>query len=336
MEGLPAEYVIQNLYTHCKRPLYKKYQGVYNAECCVCNEGNSSGRKRRLFYFPSDHYFYCFNCNKSWSELSWLKEVTRKPYFKILEEANNYRTQFTTTTTAVSTKVEKVTEVRSIPIIPEDSIDILDTVQCEFYKDTDKYDLIEKALKYCRLRKITDAINRPKSLYVTTTDFIHKNRLIIPFYSAANKIESYQSRVLFGDEYPKYLTKFGEKCMYGENSIESDIPYIFVFEGPIDAMFVKNGVAIGGASLTERQEQFLNSCFGHEIIFVYDNDRDNKQMQKKIKTLAKQNKKLFIWPPEFRKYKDINEICCNLNLHEFPYKFIVNNAYKGIEALMKT
>lgn len=333
MEGLPQDYIIQNIYSYCKRPTYKKYQGVYNAECCVCNEGNSSGSKRRLFYFPAEHYFYCFNCSRSWNEINWLQEVSGKQYFEILKESKQFNGS-TNLVDMLSSQVEVKVPIK-VPSIPEDSVDICDDQQCDYYKGTSQYRVLETALNYCNTRKLFTAVNRPKSFYISFNDYVHKNRLIIPFYSESGKIESYQSRVLIGDEYPKYLTKFGDKCLYGENNIDSSIPYIFVFEGPIDAMFVKNGVAIGGSTLTEKQETFLNKCFGQEIIFVYDNDKNNKEMDKKIQTLIKQNKKLFMWPKELQKFKDINEICCSLDLNEFPYKFIVENSFSGIEAQLK-
>ena len=333
MEGLPQDYIIQNIYSYCKRPTYKKYQGVYNAECCICHEGNSAGSKRRLFYFPTEHYFYCFNCSRSWNEINWLQEVSGKQYFEILKESR----QFSGATNLVDmlSSQEDIKKAIKVPSIPEDSVDICDDQQCDYYKGTSQYKVLETALNYCNTRKLFTAINRPKSFYISFSDYVHKNRLIIPFYSEAGKIDSYQSRVLNGDEYPKYLTKFGDKCLYGENNIDPTIPYIFVFEGPIDAMFVKNGVAIGGSTLTEKQEAFLNKCFGQEIIFVYDNDKDNKEMDKKIQMLIKQNKRIFIWPKELQKFKDINEVCCSLDLNEFPYKFIIENSFSGIEAQLK-
>jgi hypothetical protein len=87
--------------------------------------------------------------------------------------------------------------------------------------------------------------------------------------------------------------------------------------------------------MTDKQEAFIKKCVDKEIIYVYDNDKNNKEMSKKIKNLIKQNKKLFVWPKELKKYKDINEICCNLCLDELPYKFIVQNSCSGVEALMK-
>ena len=334
MEGLPQDYVIQNLYSYCKRPIYKKYQRSYNAECCICHEGSSAGRKRRLFYFTGDRYFYCFNCGKSWNEINWIHEVSGKSYHEILRDTQNF-----TCSIELSAKLVKNSEpVKElvVPTIPDDSINITDINQCEFYKDNEKqYAYIKHVRQYCEDRRLFTAVNRPKAFYVSFGDKVHKKRLIIPFYSELGKIDSYQSRTLDGDTYPKYLTKFGEKGLYGENNITNDIPYIFVFEGPIDAMFVKNAVAVGGSSTTEKQEAFLKKCVDKEIIYVYDNDKDNKEMKKKIKNLIKDNKKIFIWPKEFRKYKDINELCCSLCLDELPYKFIVQNSYSGVEALMK-
>jgi len=334
VEGLSQDYIIQNLFTYCKRPVYKKYQGVYNAECCICHEGSSSGQKRRLFYFPGERYFYCFNCSRSWNEINWLQEVSNKSFAEILKDSKQQCTNVNLVS-LLSSQPDNTKNNYDIQPIPEDSVDICDNAQCEYYKGTSQYSILEKAINYCVSRRLFQAVNRPKSFFVSFSDFVHKNRLIIPFYSENGKIESYQSRVLTGDEYPKYLTKFGDKCLYGENNIDTSIPYIFVLEGPIDAMFVKNGVAVGGATITDKQETFLNKCFGQEIIFVYDNDKDNKEMDKKIQNLIKRNKKVFIWPKELQKFKDINEICCSLDINEFPYKFIVENSYSGIEAQLK-
>lgn len=333
MQGLSTDFVIQTLYSNCKRPVYKKHQGVYNAECCICNEGKSAGQKRRLFYFPKEKYFYCFNCNQSWTEINWIQKVTHKEYYEILKDSNIPTKSSELTGGELFS--EDIQQVYEIPTIPADCVNILDDVQCNYYiNDFSKFKLITKAKQYCESRRLFTAVNRVKSLYVSFNDFIHKERLIIPFYSESNKVESYQSRSLDGNVFPKYLTKLGEKCMFGENTIDPNIPYIFVFEGPIDAMFVKNGVAMGGASVTERQDIFLKKCFGQEIIYIYDNDKNNKEMSKKIKKIIQQNKKIFIWPREMQKYKDINEVCCSLALDEIPYKYIVENSKTGIEALL--
>jgi hypothetical protein len=264
--------------------------------------------------------------------MSWLQEVTKKSFTEILHESKQYDN--TTDIIRQLSATEALPKLET-PYLPQDSVDLTDSSQIEYYEGTTQDSIIKQALNYSNNRRLFTAINKPKALYVSFEDKVHKNRLIIPFYSERNKIDSYQSRSLNGDDYPKYLTKYGEKCLYGENNISPEIPYIFVFEGPIDAMFVRNGVAIGGASATEKQIQFLNKCIGYEIIYVYDNDKNNDEMDTKIQKLIKQNKRLFIWPKEFSKFKDINEVCVNLGLNEFPYKYIVDNSYIGIEAQLK-
>jgi len=331
VDQLPVDYVLQTFYSYSKRPYFKKGQNVYNGECPVCHEGGSAGRKRRLFYMPEERYFYCFNCSRSWNELSWIHEVTKKQIGEILKETTMYRSSSATNLLDILDNNEPVT--RTADYLPENSINLTDEYQLDYYKDNK---VVQLGYECSKSRRLFTAINRPKSLYVTTTDNVHKNRLVIPFYSECNKIESYQTRALLPDQQPKYLTKYGEKCLYGENNINPEIPYIFIFEGPIDSMFVQNGVAMGGTSLTERQSTFINKCLNYEIIYVYDNDTDNQEMKKVIDKTIKLNRKLFIWPKEFNKYKDINEICVSLQMDEFPYKYIVENSFSGVEALLKT
>ncbi len=321
---LDTEYLIETLYSYCKRPIYKKYQNIYNAECPVCKEGKSAGRTRRLFYFPNKQYFYCHNCVKSWRTLEWVKEVTGLTVPEILkknEEKSN--TTFT--------KPAKPIAAKPISDLPENSIDVTDEFQYDFFR-TNKY--VKLAKEYCEQRRLLTAVNSCKKFYVSLEDKVHKNRLVIPFLDTNNKTVCYQTRALTQNQFPKYLTKFGEKELFNFANVTSDIPYAFVFEGPIDSMFVKNGVAMASLAPTEKQQQQLNSLIGHEQIFVFDNDKNNKQVAAKVKKYIKEGKRIFIWPKEFSKYKDFNEVCCGLNLDEIPWKFVVKNSAKGDQALL--
>jgi hypothetical protein len=159
--------------------------------------------------------------------------------------------------------------------------------------------------------------------------------LVIPFFDESNKVVCYQTRALTQNQFPKYLTKFGEKELFGLSNIDSELPYVFIFEGPIDSMFVKNGLAMASLSPTERQLQQLNNLIGYEQIWVFDNDKNNQQTSRKILKYINEGKKIFIWPKEFMKFKDFNEVCCSLELDEIPWKFVVKNSAQGQEALIK-
>lgn len=338
---LPIDYVIQNIFSYCKRPIYKRSQKVYNAECPVCHEGKSSGRKRRMFYFPDKRYFYCFNCCRSWKEVEWLQEVTNCTYTDILSEIKNYhidiRPEDRKNTYNTDIDIKSVLDSQEkVSILPSGYFDLEDQDQVNFFSQKDKdAKKIEHAIEYCKSRRLFTAVNRCKHFYYSLSDKNHSNRLILPFYNNLNQIECYQTRSLNQNQYPKYLTKVGEKCLFGESTIDSNIPYIFIFEGPIDSMFVRNGVAMAGTDVTPRQQHFLDQCMGYEHIFIYDNDRDNKSLQRKIKNKLKNNKRVFIWPEKFNRFKDINEICCKLKLDEFNWKFIIENSFTQTEGLVR-
>jgi DNA primase len=194
-----------------------------------------------------------------------------------------------------------------------------------------------KALEYCKLRRLFTCVNKPRNLYVSLNDPIHEGRLIIPFIDADGDVVSYQGRLLkYKPDAAKYLSKFGVKGLFGEHNISSDCPYVFVFEGPIDAMFVQNGVAVGGVQVTDYQTSKLALlALSHKIIYVYDNDDHNKEVQCIIRKTIDNGEHVFIWPKEFKQFKDVNEICCKLNMDQISTQFFASNAFHDVEALVR-
>ncbi len=326
---LSQEFLVEMIYVHCKRAMHKRYQNIFNAECPICKEGKSAGRTRRLFYFPNKQYFFCHNCSKSWKPFEWVKEVTGLSVPEIIKRNNE---KSNSVVPFIKKTVTHSKLVKDIPDLPENSIDIEDASQVAFFNSSQ---VVKNAINYCEHRRLLTAINRCKHFYVSLEDKIHKNRLILPFYGDNDKVVCYQTRALTADQHPKYLTKFGEKHVFNITNIISDIPYVFIFEGPIDSMFVKNGVAIAALSPTESQTEELNNLLGYEKIYVFDNDKNNKQTSKKIEKTIKDGKTVFIWPKEFKRFKDINEVCCELKLNEIDWKFIVKHSFKGSGALIK-
>jgi len=327
---LNQEFLIETFFSYCKRPIHKRYQNVFNAECPVCKEGKSTGRSRRLFYFPHKQYFYCHNCVKSWRPFEWIKEITGWTFPEIIKKNKQKEgTSQVTRHVSASAQAKKIVE---IPDLPENSINLADKAQVDYFKDNK---FVKLALECCEKRRLWTAINSSKRFYLSLEDRVHKNRLVIPFVSHNDKVTCYQTRALTENQFPKYLTKFGEKELYGINKVEETVPYVFIFEGPIDSMFVKNGVAIASLAPTERQLQQLSNLIGYEQIWIFDNDKNNKQVQRKIEKYANEGKRIFIWPEQFLKFKDFNEICCSLELDEIPWKFVVKNSAKGDEARIK-
>lgn len=313
---IPEAYVIQKLYSFAHNPTFYKGNGQYNAGCPICKEGKSQGRKKRLYFYTKTNSFYCFNCNKSWSALSWIKEAGKLSNKEIQHEIlnGNYRIDLTKNIFNSSYKTNSLS-------LPFDSINLCNTVQLQTYA---RVPIVQQALKLIKDRKLDTAINRPRSLFLSLKDFLHKNRLCIPFYNSQNEICFYQTRSI-DNTLPKYLSKTNaEKSLYGINNIDPDIDYIFIFEGPIDAMFVKNGVAATGLRLTANQQKELNNYPLHKKIWVLDNQHIDAAAKQKTDELINNKSSVFIWPTNF-KCKDFNELAILLNQDSISHKFIINN-----------
>ena len=329
---ISSEYVITKILQYTKRPIKLKYRNGYNFECPVCHEGKSAGKKRRGFYTPDQGYIYCHNCNQGWEAGKWVQLICNITYQEMKRELESY--EFDSTQRVIDTH-EPIKRM-SFSTLPDDSINLLDEQQLKYYQSER---VIRLALDIIKSRRLNTAINKPKSLWISLKDFVHKNRLVIPFYDEDNQIRFYQSRTILPEDMndrPKYLSKLNaDKRVYGINTIDPNINQLFVFEGPIDSMFVKNGIAVCGLHVTDVQRNILNKYFLYEQIWVPDNQFIDKSGLEKTEQLIEQNCRVFIWPKELRKYKDINDICIAYKLDQVSPKFILDNSFTGIEAKTK-
>jgi hypothetical protein len=298
-------------------PEFKKHNGQYNAGCPICKEGKSLGKKKRLWYYPNTNTFHCFNCNRTWSSLNWIKTTTGMSYEDI---------QLEISTSDLSIDIsKKPTELaykrKDLPDLPYDSINIFDTVQQNYFSKN-KY--FATALEYAKCRRLHTAINRSPNLFISLTDAIHVNRLCIPFYDRNKKVVFYQTRALDKSE-PRYLGKSGyEKTVFGIDRVDVDIPYIFLFEGPVDSMFVKNGVGVAGISLTKTQANQLAEFPFHKRIWVLDNPQHDDTAKDKVKELTNKGETVFNWNVGCG-YKDFNDWATFEDLDEIPYQKILDN-----------
>jgi hypothetical protein len=314
---IPSSYALSKFMHLGIEPEFKKHNGQYNAACPVCKEGKSLGKKKRLWYYPQTNTFHCFNCNQTWSAISWIRKVTGMSFEDIQMDIS--RNDFSVD---ILKKKDNVSfKKRDIPDLPYDSINLFDSVQQQYYSKNKNF---LKALEYAKVRRLDTAINRSLNLFISLTDFTHANRLCIPFYDRNKKVVFYQTRALDNSE-PRYLGKSGyEKTVFNIDKVNVDIPYIFLFEGPIDSMFVNNGVGIGGISMSKTQSTQLAEFPFHKRIWVLDNPIHDETAKDKIKELRSKNENVFNWNVGCG-YKDFNDWACFEDLDEIPYQKIIDN-----------
>ena len=325
---LPEEYVAQMFMMYAGYPK-RKPSGIFEGGCPICREGKSWGVKRRCFYIPDYNNIHCKNCNNSWSPFNWIKQVTGKTATEIRQEAKDYEY----VPIEIIERKTKPKFKNALDKLPQDSIDLFDPTQVNFYKNNK---VVIECIRFLRKRRLDRAINRPRSLYVSLVDKLHKNRLCIPFINQDNHISFYQTRTVMKTKtlLPKYIgQKGGEKGVFGIDRVTADLDYIFIFEGPIDSMFVTNGVAVGGVDLSVKQKKELDKFPFHTKIWVLDNQHIDQTAKDVTYTLLKNGELVFLWDKV--NAKDFNDVCILKKVNQIPVEYIIKNSYTGLAGLMR-
>ena len=339
---LPDQYVIEKFCQYSGYPKHNKRTKVWTAGCPICREGTSWNKKRRLYYKVDKNYVVCFNCGWKGSTLDYIKHVTGLSFREIMKESNSYDTN----NIAEIKEQPPSVAVTEQPSLPEDSINLLDEQQTSYWlantTDSKSKKVVKDAINLISSRLLNIATNRPKTLWLSLKDYTHKNRVVLPFYSTdSGKIIFYQSRSIYPEPgRPKYLSKSGAgQSIFNINNIDTSLDSIFIFEGPIDSCFVKNGVAVAGITngpgedLNSIQKQQLNDFRLYKKIWVLDSQWLDETSYTKTNLLIDQNQTVFIWPSNIgKRYKDLNELCIDIGSPGIGYRFIEKNSFTGMKA----
>ena len=336
MISLPEDFVILKFFELGFYPKYNKFNNVYQCSCPICREGKSLGKKRRCYYIPKNENIFCHNCGWSGKPLRWIKEVSGTNDTDIIEELKEYVPH-------VEDILQPEVKKYVTSTLPKDSINLSDQAQLDYYKDRD---VLRTAIQIVKNRRLDTAVNRPESLYLSFVDKVHKNRLIVPFVNENKEIEFYQSRTLLNRDLktkPKYLGRVNaEKTLFNIDKVSSDHDCVYIFEGPINAFFTKNSVAVAGItergrSFTQRQEDQLNTTLKwYDKVWILDSQWVDQASLVKSEVLLKQGERVFIWPEKFgRKFKDFNDIAIACKVDEIKWEFIQKNTFEDLEGIVK-
>lgn len=331
MNELPEQYVVNKFYEFSNQVNFQKSSNSYRGGCPSCREGDSWGRKTRLNYYLDQGFLVCYNCQNSWNPLRWVQEQTGMSYKEVLDDSSEYDSF------NLPKGLNEVPEERpkNPHTLPHNSINLSDDVQLRYYSDSR---IVNEAMSVIKDRRLDVAINSCETFYVSLDDFIHKNRLCLPFYDSDGKIRFFQTRAIYkqDEKFGKYLSKTNaDKTVFGLNKVKPDLDFMFCFEGPIDSMFVQNGISMGGLHVSDVQTGLLNKYMLHEKIWILDNQLENPEVYKKNLNLIEKGERIFLWPKKYKQFKDLNQLCCKFELNSIDPNFFIENSYSGEQAKMK-
>ena len=308
---------------------------VWNYSCPFCGDSAKSKLKARGYIYRQKGGLFCkcHNCGKGTTLGNLVKQVDPMLYDEYVLERYKGGAMGKQAHKDVA---EVVPEVKKEVLLQDDTLDTL--------KRIDTLDPSHPAVKYCKKRQIPH--EKWKFLYFSThfKRFVNSitpkfqepvtnehPRLILPYFTNAGKVFAFQGRA-FGNEEPKYMTiKIDEdkERVYGLDRVDYS-KRIYIVEGPIDSLFLPNGIAVSGSSF---DNPVVRSLLTNATI-VMDNEPRSKEI---VKLLAKNidlGYNVCLWPDTVQE-KDINEMVLAGKTPAEILECINTNTFSGIEAKLK-
>lgn len=293
------------------RNFKRKNSNTWNFSCPMCGDSQKHKNKARgyIYTFKNKYQFHCHNCETTMGFNKFLKFIDNNLHNEYLHdqlvdngkenEADEFKDRLT------PARFEK----NQNPLSKYKKISQL------------KYD--HPAKKYIDSRYIpTDLhhgmywVNDFKKFVNTivpqkfaNVDF-DEGRVVFPFINSHGVMYGLQGRSLIPDDAIRYITIMfdeNEPRLYGIDKVDLS-KNVYVFEGPIDSMFIKNSIAsCGGEIFRELNQIDLDKAL---VTIVYDNEPRHNDTIKKMNRAIKLGYKVCFWPDTVHE-KDINQMVCN-------------------------
>ena len=329
MNYIDTKYI--SLISHRLRNFTKKGDYLWNFSCPFCGDSQTNKRKARGFVYrtKNDLFYKCHNCSHG-TNLSKLIEYVDAPLHKeyVLER---YKEGLTSNgrgdkTPGAGIKAPKFDFKK--PVFKK-------SLGLQSFAQLDK---THPAVKFLSKRMLPkDAWNDiyfcPKFFEFSNTFIENKfpslegdhPRMVIPFRNEDGEIFAFQGRA-FGDEKQKYITIIIDKKqpkIFGLDRVDTSTK-IHIVEGPIDSLFLQNGIAVAQSDL--RLSQYKDKS-----VLIPDNEPRNKEVCRQIKKFIDEDYSVCIWPKGIKE-KDINDMILSGITSAEIMSIIHSNTHKGLQA----
>ena len=322
-----------SLLSYKLRNFKQKSTNYWNFSCPICGDSKKDPRKARgyVMLHKTVLMYKCHNCGLSCNFGNLLKRVDSGLYADYVLE--RYKENTSNHNDHVKVTLEDI-----YPVELKDGV--LDSIN-----SVDSLPVTHPALSYLIKRKIPR--DKWKLFYFApkfktfTNVALGKNkfssmendvpRLVIPFFNEHGKCFMFQGRA-FGNEEPKYFSiKIDDDAekVYGLERVDY-AKRVYVTEGPIDSLFLPNGLAVAGSSLDIEIFRSIKS----NVTLIPDNEPRNKEIMKQVKGYIDNGYPVCLWPDNVTE-KDINEMVLSGKSPEDILETINKNTYTGLAAQLR-
>lgn len=288
-------------------------QDRFNCRCPLCGDSKKRKNKKRGYFFQVDGsvVFKCHNCGASRGLQGMLEVISPelgsqyrfekfagKREDEKAQEEQRHKIQFSTDTSARLERAKTVlSDLKSISELDEDhpvrSYIDRRKIPTEFYGD----------LRY--VPNIAKFIAKVPGY--EETKLPERGAIAIPFFSDNKTLEYIQFRILNYDSLRYFTANLvkGDHKIWGLDRVDWN-RRVYVCEGPFDAMFIDNGIAVAGASVFSIRKYLQEHCrAGYTLVF----DRDyktNAEIFALLKRAIEENESVLLYDRQVSG-KDIND-----------------------------
>jgi len=300
---------------------------TYKFRCPICGDSQKDTRKTRGYVYArkGSLKFFCHNCNASMGLPWFIKTIDPTLYTEYLKERM--------VETGHKDETQLFVDKMKTPVF----------VKTTGLKDLKKVSQLKPehpVKQYISKRLIPPEahhklfLTRNFKAWVNTMlpdkfeDVEHDEpRLILPFLDKDKNLFGFQGRSFksTGVRYITIMLNDDQPKIFGLDTIDPDKD-IYVVEGPIDSLFLPNGIASAGGDLISPLQQL--DVQKEKYVVVYDNEPRNKETIKKILKAIDSGYRVCIWPTNI-KQKDINDMVLSGYMKEQVKDIIDDCTYSG-------
>ena len=305
MSWLEQKYV--NLLGPQLQMFKQKGPDLWNFRCPYCNDSDKSKRKARGYLYEKGgkYLFHCHNCQEHHNIQSFLSYLNPDLYDQYKRESLD----------ADRGNFKFVKEPpKPIRTVNDPLKDLVKISALPFNHSCKKYVVSRQIpshfhhkLFYCdKFMEWTNTIIPGK--FSKSALIYDGPRLIIPFLDKNNKMFGYQGRALNPNDQIRYISIMVDESvpkLFGLDTLDVNRRF-YVFEGPIDSMFIPNSIAALGSridTVIEKVDFPKQNC-----VIVYDNQPRNKDVIKNMLHAVRRGYNICVWPNSPDDKLDINDL----------------------------
>ena len=315
------------------RNFKRKGQNQWNFSCPFCGDSKNNKQKARGYIFEKRGKlrYHCHNCNVTHNFPNFLKTLDYQMYSEYnLEKLKDEKPR-------EQIELEEFVNKMKPPVF-------LQSGPLKGLKKISQLSADHPCKQFVAKRQIPNPYHA-KMFFVPNffawsnqimpgkfskgTELYDEPRLLIPFFNKDKQMHAFQGRSLDSKSKTRYITIVNDEStprVYGLDEVDFNKKY-YVFEGPIDSMFVPNSIATAGGDLVSTIKDFPKK----NMVVVYDNEPRSPETRKKLDKAIINGYNVCIWPSNLE-HKDVNDMVLGGLSSDFVRYIIDTNTHNDLKA----